>query len=321
MSDPLEAHRPPVWLPGRHLQTIVPSLVPVRLPGPAPASLDVPVAPNATVRCEIDRPEGRSTGTLLLIHGLGGSARAPYLLRLARHALARGYTSVRMNLRTCGGTEALSATLYNAGQGDDAGAVLSALDREGFPRPFVAAGFSLGGNLVTRYAGTSGAACLADAVVGINPPLDLEGCLRGIERPGNAIYQIRFVLLLCAQVTRLRRRRPVAGPSAAPWRVRTLRRFDDGFTAPDAGYATAETYYAGASAGPRLSGTRRPVLILSAANDPFVDVDTLAPFRDASPRVRWAHPREGGHCGYWQSGRPRVWAAPVVLDWVDGALS
>jgi predicted alpha/beta-fold hydrolase len=320
VTDPLRAYRPPVWLPGRHLQTIVPSVVAARGLGGTGETLDVPVAPNAAVRCAVDRPPGRSTGTLLLVHGLGGSADAPYMIRTARHALDRGRTTVRMNLRTCGGTESLSGTLYNAGQGDDAGAVLAALDRERFPRPFVAAGFSLGGNLVARYAGTSGDACVADAVVGINPPLDLEGCLRGIERPGNAIYHLRFVLLLCAQVKRLRRLRPVAGPSASPWRVRTLRRFDDGFTAPDAGYPSASAYYAGASAGPRLSGTRRPLLVLSAANDPFVRVGTLRPFRAASPRVCWAHPREGGHCGYWQSGRPRLWAAAALLDWADGAL-
>jgi predicted alpha/beta-fold hydrolase len=321
VSDPLEAYRAPAWLPGRHLQTIVPSLVAARAPGAPRETIDVPVAADAAVRCVIDRPPGRSRGTLLLVHGLCGSADAPYMRRTAGHALDRGFTTVRMNLRTCGGTAALSSTFYNAGQGDDAGAVLAVLDRERFPRPFVAAGFSLGGNLVARYAGTSGDACLADAVVGINPPLDLAGCLRELERPGNAVYQIHFVGLLCHQVSRLRRLRPVAGPSASPWRVRTLRRFDEAFTAPDAGYPSASSYYAGASAGPRLTGTRRPVLILSAVNDPFVDVATFEPFRDASPLVRWAHPREGGHCGYWQSGRPRLWAAAAALDWVDGALS
>ncbi|HEX6852785.1 MAG TPA: alpha/beta fold hydrolase [Candidatus Polarisedimenticolaceae bacterium] len=321
MSDALQAYRPPLWLPGRHLQTIVPSVVAARPLEGRRETLDVPVAPNATVRCAVDRSPGRTTGTLLLIHGLGGSADAPYIVRTARHALGRGWTTVRMNLRTCGGTGRLSATLCNAGQGDDAGGVLAALDREGFPRPFVAAGFSLGGNLVARYAATSGDACVADAVVGINPPLDLEGCLRALERPGNAIYHLHFVVLLCVQVGRLRRLRPVAGPSAWPWRIRTLRRFDDGFTAPDAGYDSASAYYAAASAGPLLPGIRRPTLILSAENDPFVDVATLEPFRNRSPLARFAHPRGGGHCGYWQSGHPRLWAAAAMLDWVDAALS
>lgn len=320
MTDPLEAYRPPAWLPGGHLQTIVPSLATARpIPGAEP--LEIRVAPEAAVRCLVNRPPGPATGTLLLVHGLGGDAHAPYLVRTAVHALERGRVVVRMNLRNCDDTGALSTTLYNAGQGDDAGQVLGHLDRERFPRPFLAAGFSLGGNLVVRYAAVSGDDCRADAVAGINPPLDLEGCLRAMERPGNLHYQLRFVLLLCAQIRKLRRLRPVAGPMASPWRIRTLRRFDDLFTAPDAGYASAAAYYAGASAGPRLSGVRRPVLVLSALNDPFVDTTTFAPFRDASTRVVWAHPREGGHCGYWQSGRPRLWSARAVLDWAEGALS
>ena len=320
MTPALDAYRPPPWLPGRHLQTIVPSIVPARAL-PRTETIDVRVAPEASVRCLVDRPAEPAKGTLLLIHGLGGSAEAPYVVRTARHALDHGRVVVRMNLRTCGGTEALSATLYNAGQGDDAGAVLERLDGERFPRPFVAAGFSLGGNLVARYAGTSGTGCAADAVAAINPPLDLEGCLRAMERPGNLPYQIRFVTLLCSQIRRLRRLRPVAGPPAAPWRIRTLRRFDDRFTAPDAGYPDAAAYYADASAGPRLAGARRPVLVLSARNDPFVEAATFEPIRELAPTVTWVHPVQGGHCGYWQAGRPRLWVAPALLAWADGALS
>ena len=37
--------------------------------------------------------------------------------------------------------------------GEAANRILAALDRERFPRPFAAAGFSLGGNLVLRYLG------------------------------------------------------------------------------------------------------------------------------------------------------------------------
>lgn len=320
MTDPLEAYRPPAWLPGGHLQTIVPSVVAAR-PLEGAESFETRVAPAARVRCVVNRPLGLPRGTVLLVHGLGGDADAPYMVRTAAHALERGRIVVRMNLRTCGGTEALSSTLYNAGQGGDAGEVLAHLDRAGFPRPFLAAGFSLGGNLVARYAGVSGDGCLADAVAGINPPLDLEGCLRAMERPGNLHYQLRFVLLLCAQIRRLRRLRPVPGPPASPWRIRTLRRFDDLFTAPDAGYANASAYYEGASAGPRLAGARRPTLVLSARNDPFVDVGTFEPFRTAATAVRWVLPREGGHCGYWQGGHPRLWCARVLLDWADAALS
>ena len=84
----------------------------------------VEVSDESAVRLELNRPGGPSRGTLLLAHGMGGSAESAYMRRTAAQALRRGWTTARMNLRNCGGTEALSRTLYNAGQSDDAARVL-----------------------------------------------------------------------------------------------------------------------------------------------------------------------------------------------------
>lgn len=309
----------PVWLPGGHLQTIVPSAWPAAGPPGATEPLEVRVDASSRVRVELDRTAG-ARGTLLLVHGLGGSSDSPYVRRAARRALERGYAVARMNLRNCGGTERLATTLYNAGQEGDVGAVLAALDEAGMPRPHVAAGFSLGAGLALLHAGRSGSSCAADAVAAINPPVDLGACLDALERPVNALYETRFVLLLCGQIRRARRVRPVPGPAASPIRIRRLRRFDDLFTAVDAGYDSSEAYYRGASAGPWLPAIARPTLVVSATNDPFVLVDVLRRYRGASPRIRWEHPRAGGHCGYWGRGAPRAWIADAVLDWVETSL-
>ena len=313
-----DAFHPAAWLRGPHGQTILPSLLPALDPGGEP--LDVPVGPGTIVRVVVSRPDGRPRGTLVLVHGLAGSASSPYMRRTARQALARGWAVARVNLRNCGGTEALSRTLYNAGQSADAAAVLEALAPAGLPRPFALAGFSLGGNLVLRYAGIAGDASSADAVAGVNPPVDLAACLTALERPGNALYQEYFTLLLCAQVRRIRRVRHVPGPPALPWAVRGVRRFDDLFTAPDAGYAGSADYYADASAGPRLQAVRRPALVLSASDDPFVPVGMFRRFREDASRVRFVHPIAGGHVGYWHAREPRYWAARALLDFFEEAL-
>ena len=318
MTD-LPRFRPVRWLPGRDLQTIVPSFGPAARPAAEADVAVVPVAPGTAVRLVINRPRGTPRGTVLLIHGLGGSAESPYMRRSARAALERGWIAVRMNLRNCGGTEALSATLYNAGQSDDAGHVLAALDAASFPRPFAAAGFSLGGNLVLRYAGMAGNECRADIVAGVNPPVDLEACLRALERPRNAAYLLFFTILLCAQIRAVRRVRRQPGPTANPLAIRTVRRFDEAFTAPDAGYDTAEAYYAGASAGPHVSGIRVPALILSAENDPFVPVAMFDRHRTRDRNsVRIEIASAGGHCGFWASGAARFWAGEALMTYFDG---
>lgn len=314
------SYRPSLWLPGGHLQTVVPSVWPVPAPPGAAVGHWVEVGPGSSVLLLVNLPAGAPRGTLLLVHGMGGCADSSYMRDTAREALARGWVVLRVNLRNCGGTERRSRTLYNAGQSGDVGRVLADLAQheDAYPRPHVVAGFSLGANLVLRYGGRAAERCRADALAAVNPPVDLERCLQALERPSNHLYQRHYVVRLCAQVRAVRRVRELNGPAASPRRIGTLRNFDSLFTAPDAGYGSVDEYYADASAGAWLGGLHRPALVLSARNDPFVPVDMFAPHH-GHERIRFVHPEQGGHCGYWQRGRPRNWAAETVMDFLEAA--
>jgi predicted alpha/beta-fold hydrolase len=308
---------PASWMRGPHVQTIFPSFLPARAVGGASVTIDVAVAPGTKVRVIVTRPPGVPRGTLVAIHGLSGSAESGYMRRTAAQALGRGWAVARVNLRNCGGTEALAATLYNAGQSEDADAVLCAIEEQGLPRPYALLGFSLGGNIALLYGGRSGSSCRADAVCGVNPPVELSVCIDAIERPGNALYHAHFTRSLCTQLRRVRRLREVPGPLAKPGSIGGVRGFDGLFTAPDAGYASAADYYRGASAAPVLTGIRRPALIVSAQDDPFVPVSMFDAHRVPSGPLRFALPRAGGHCGYWRARRPRFWAAEAALTFFE----
>jgi uncharacterized protein len=317
-NDSTNGFRPAPWLPGRHLQTILPTLLPGPSIGVEQEARLVEVAPGSRIRIMVSRTAGPPRGTVVLIHGLGGCAESGYLRRTARMALQRGWVPVRVNLRNCGGTEALARTLYNAGQSEDAGRVLEELESAGLPRPFGVVGFSLGGNLALRYAGLAGTNCRADAIVGVNPPVDLEACVKCLEEPRNAIYQAYFTWKLCRLLRRIRQARPVPGPDPIPRTIRSVRRFDTLYTAPDGGFPSAEDYYQQASAGPHLKSLCVPTLILSSLNDPFVPAEmfTLNGLHGTG-RLRLLLPARGGHVGYWQSGSPRFWAAKVALDFLE----
>jgi predicted alpha/beta-fold hydrolase len=309
------AFRPAPWLPGQHLQTIVPSLWTGPAVNGAAERHIVRVSHDSSIRVDVNRPRGPVTGTLVLVHGMCGDSESAYMRRTARLFLQSGWVVARMNLRNCGGTESLSATLYNAGQSGDLARVLEYLQEGQFPRPFAAAGFSLGGNIVLLYAGRSGDGCLADVVAAVNPPIDLDECARAIESPANGLYQAYYVFRLCRQMSRIARLRPTAAPPPVRRNVRTVRRFDELFTAPDGDFDSADEYYARSSAAPTLANLRRPAMVLSALDDPFVPARMFAPHRN-NRRMTFLQPSRGGHCGYWQAGTPRFWAAEAILQFV-----
>ena len=316
-----ERFRPAPWLSNRHLQTVAPLLWPSgpEYDGVEPRIVEVDDA--AAVAVKVEPVAGHPRGTLLLVHGIGGSADSGYMRRTARVARRSGWTTVRMSCRNAGGTERLSRTLSNAGQSDDIGRVLATLDDWSLPRPFAVAGFSLGGNMVLRYAGLAGTESLADAVAAVNPPVDLEVCSRTLLEWRNRPYSLFFTYGLCAQIRKIRRHRPVAGPPARWWNIRTVWRFDELFVAPDAGHPSAEAYYAAASSGPRLEGLRVPALVLSAEDDPFIPAEIFEPYRKlATNGLVLDLVRRGGHLGYWNSESPRFWAATAVLDFFDSSI-
>ncbi len=280
------------------------------------------VAPDTRVLAHCHwQPDRTSRLTLVLLHGLEGSSDGHYMRGLAEKAWRRGLNIVRLNQRNCGGTEHLSRGLYHSGLTADPLAVMRELaDRDRLPR-FAFAGYSLGGNLALKLAGELGETHGGHlrAVAAVSPVMELGVCVSALERRDNALYQWHFVRNLKARLRRKARAFPGdwdLGPLA---RVRTVRDFDEAFTAPHHGFAGASDYYHRASARRVIQQIRVPALILTAADDPFVPPE---PFRDPAlasvaglTTFITAH---GGHCGFVSTpeGDDGYWAERTVVDWI-----
>ena len=72
--------------------------------------------------------------------------------------------------------------------------------------------------------------------------------------------------------------------------------FDDIFTAPRHGYRSKNDYYHSSSALPYLRDVTRPLLLISAKDDPFIGF-TATP-NDVSDSVTILDTEHGGHIGY-----------------------
>src|SRR5208337_2817932 len=268
--------------------------------------------------CHWQEGKRRELPVIVIVHGLEGSCDSNYSRGIADKAWARGFHSVRMNQRNCGGTERLTPTLYNSGLSGDYRAVLLELIAEGFQQIFFV-GYSMGGNLVTKMAGEFGEATPKElrGVAAVCPAMDLAACADALEKMENYLYERHFVEGLTARYRRKAELYPERYSRSGIGRVRTVREFDDAITAPAFGYKDAEEYYEVASAKKVIGQVRVPLLLITAQDDPFVPYASFLRAKvGENPRVRFVAPEHGGHCGFVsrQAGAERFWAEERVVE-------
>jgi uncharacterized protein len=245
---------------------------------------------------------------------------------LADKSFRAGFNAIRLNQRNCGGTEHLSSGLYHSGLTEDPAAVVRELiDVDGLPA-IVLAGYSLGGNLALKLAGGYGTAAPRQlrAVCAISPTMDLERCVQALESPENRLYQWNFVRNLKARMRRKARLFPDRYRVNGLAQIRTVREFDEAFTAPHHGFQDAHDYYYRASALRVMDKIRVPTLIVTAQDDPFVPPE---PFQDpaltGNSAITVIMPAAGGHCGFVSGLRSYeddgYWAEQAIVEFVRAA--
>jgi predicted alpha/beta-fold hydrolase len=265
---------------------------------------------------------------LVVLHGLEGSSRAPYVRGLVALALARGLSALAMNFRGCSGTPNRLPRFYHSGDTGDLDAVVTRLAAERPGRPIVLGGFSLGGNVVAKYLGERGDDLPPQvrAGVGISVPFDLIRSAQALDAPGfwNWVYRERFLRRLRRKALAKAGRFPGAFDVARVRAARTFAAYDAAVTAPLHGFASAEEYWSLSSSARFLSGVRRPLLAVAALDDPIVPADAV-PIAAAceNPQITIDATPAGGHVAFvsgWPFW-PSYWAERRAIAFVEAALA
>lgn len=293
-----------------HLQTILGNFLRrTNLLSPAEQVL-VEVAPAlgdqiaSRVRCDCHwQPDEirAARPTAIIVHGLEGSSNSQYVVGNANKLWKAGANVVRMNMRNCGGTEALSSTLYHSGLSGDVGAVMRYFTELYGLTSLSLIGYSMGGNLVLKLAGDLGVAApkALRSVIGVSPAIDLGPSADTLHEPRNRIYEMKFLYALLA---RYRRKVALFSRAYDPNRaegIRSIRAFDERITAFYSGFTGADDYYYRAASARVLDRITVPTLILNAADDPFIRLlpESRAMIA-ANPKITFIETSHGGHCAF-----------------------
>ncbi len=319
-------YKAPCWLPGGNLQTIWPALYSRRVLGHQPQyRRERWTTPDGDF-IDVDwlqTPPGRTL--LVVFHGLEGSSESHYAQAFADFARGNGYHFAMPHFRGCSGEMNLGPRAYHSGDFEEIGWILARF-RAQHQGPILAAGVSLGGNALMRWAEEMGeqAKHVVSAVASVSSPLDLSASGLAIGKGFNRqVYTRMFLNSMKPKALRKLAQHPGLFKAEALQAARDLYEFDNVFTAPVHGFMNAQDYWSRASAKPHLHRLRIPALLVNALNDPFVPAWSLPKVRDVADCVTLWQPVQGGHVGFPNGGFPsHVRAMPeAVGGWLAAHTS
>ena len=318
-------YRAPLWLPNSHIQTIVPALfgrppeVTYRrerwdTPDGDFIDLDWLVPdPLAAAPAAADAP------LFVLFHGLEGSSDSHYSRTLMASAQMRGWHGVVPHFRSCSGPMNLLPRFYHLADSNEVDWVLRRL-REQHPGPIVAAGVSLGGNVLLRWLGERREdASIIAAAAAISAPLDVHAGGRALSQGFGMIYTRSFLKTLKLKAQQKLTQYPGLFDLNDVLGCRTMHEFDDVVTAPLHGFRNADDYWTRATSRPLLPEITVPTLVLNARNDPFLPGAVLPSRSEVSSMVELDQPEHGGHVGFMTGPFPgRIdWLSRRVFGYLD----
>jgi len=326
----VEDFQPRRYLANGHLQTIAGNYLPRANSLPPAEEQLVEVSPatasqiSSQVLCHCHwQPEDihATSPTAIIVHGLEGSSNSQYVIGNANKLWQSGSNIIRMNMRNCGGTEALTPTLYHSGLSNDVLAVLRFFVQRHALESISLIGYSMGGNLVLKLVGDLGTAAPPElrSAIGVSPAVDLSPSADALHRPVNRLYELKFLRALLRRFRRKATLFPRAYDRNRATGIHSMRTFDDRITALYSGFTGAEDYYTRASASRVLDRVAIPTLILHALDDPFIRIttqthETIA----ANPNITLIEPEHGGHCAFLAepdatAGYDGYWAEHTLL--------
>jgi predicted alpha/beta-fold hydrolase len=241
---------------------------------------------------------------LVIMHGLEGSAKRPYVTGMAKYFNARGWDVAAVNLRGCSGELNRKFQSYHAGATDDLDHVIQHILKTEKYDTIALNGFSLGGNLMLKYLGEGREIPeQIKAAVMVSVPCDLYGSLLKLEETRNLLYAKRFIVKLKAHLLARSERFPKKISKKEIAECASLMDIDNLYTSRAHDFENALDYYQKNSSLQFLSKIGIPTLLINAKNDGFLSPGCYpVDIAEQNENFFLEMPRYGGHVGFVQYG-------------------
>lgn len=316
----------PWWLPGPHLQTLWQPFM-RKLPDIHVRRERIQTTDGDVL--DLDWYAEHHRPLVILLHGLTGSTRSPYIVGMQSALEYQGYRSVAMNFRGCGGSPNQTWKAYHSGETEDLRYLIQLLQSKEPDTTFRAVGFSLGGNVLLKYLGEEGSRSGIEMAVSVSAPIKLASCATRLDSGISRLYRNQLIkelkeyLIIKAEHLRAIGHHDDAdrleglGPLDS---VSSFWEYDDRVVARLYGFKDASDYYAQSSSSGYLGAIKTATLIIQSLDDPFLTPDVLPRPDEHSSHVRVCVSSCGGHVGFVH-GRapwwPQYWLEKRVMQFFE----
>ena len=285
---------------------------------------------------EVPKKDIYPKGLVFLTHGLGGSTKRFGLRRIAKELLHDGYAVFKLNLRGAGSGRYLTNSNYSARCSEDIITAINFLKNNYLLNnkrfnldmkkiPIFGVGLSLGGTILLNASlDYKNVNSLFDGIACVSTPLDLHSSSQCIEKSRNYLYQKWLIKRLKKQLlmSEFSNKKELFFKKIKS--VKTIREFDETFTAPSWGYQSVNDYYSKASPLNKIKDGfyKLPfILLIHSKDDPWVPFEPTMNLKNNlgnQNKISILITEKGGHNGFHSA--KGCWSDYVVKKWLNSLL-
>lgn len=258
---------------------------------------------------------------VIMMHGLEGSLKSPYVKPLIKQLDESGYGVCFMHFRGCSEELNRLPRSYHSGDSNDLHFVINYLKEEYHQSPFAVIGYSLGGNVLLKWLGELGADAPTTTAIAVSVPFQLEHAGDRLEKSFSRVYQKHLISICQKKYQQKFKTQPSPlGAELDVCKLDTFYTFDDQVTAPLHGFDSADDYYQQCSSRQFLKHIEKPTLVLHAKDDPFMWERTVPDEDELSHSVVLELSDSGGHVGFVGGTHPlniEYWVDKRIMEWLN----
>ncbi|KAB1067157.1 alpha/beta fold hydrolase [Tamlana haliotis] len=244
--------------------------------------------------------EEKTNKLIILLHGLEGNGKRPYMTGTAKLFNEHGVDAVCVNFRGCSGETNLKYRSYHSGATEDLEEVINHVLKEKDYTEIYLKGISLGANIILKYLGErTDVPKEIKAAVAVSAPCFLQGSARELHTFKNKLFHDRFLRHLSVSLKNKQKHFEDELSLETIENIKSLYDFDNVYTSQAHGFKDGLEYYKLSSSLQFLPYIKTPTLIINALNDSFLSHECY-PVKEAKENdfLHLEMPKYGGHVGF-----------------------